>query len=185
MLATVVAVGLGGCRSDGADAESRTSYPSPAAPGLGCKNDFRSLDTSGDGQISREEFMAVRHRRSSPEAAFDRRDVDESDTLTFSEFCTVGGRGPGMGRGMGRGRRVGPEAGPGPGRRCPTMFQRLDTNEDGKISESEFLAIDHPRPDPKEEFARRDRDGDEFLSLSEFCRVAGASAGVFPASVDG
>ncbi|MFW5739923.1 MAG: EF-hand domain-containing protein [Myxococcota bacterium] len=181
ILATVVAVGLGGCKSDGAEAESRTSYPARAAPGLGCEDSFRSLDTNDDGQISRDEFMAVQHRGSNPGAVFDHRDVDESETLTLAEFCSGGGHGRGMGPGMGHGRGMGPA---GPGRRCAAMFQRLDTNEDGKVTESEFLAVDHRIPDPKAEFARRDKNGDGSLTLSEFCQVLGASAGASSADLD-
>jgi hypothetical protein len=74
-----------------------------AAPMMGCQQRFDSLDTSKDGQVTKEEFMATPHQRGNPEQMFKTMDVNGDGSLTKDEFCSGKGMGQGMGRGQGKG----------------------------------------------------------------------------------
>lgn len=70
------------------------------APRMMCQDRFDAMDTSHDGVVTRDEFMAVRHPEGRGEEVFKSRDGNGDGVLTRDEFCA----GKGMGRGMGRGR---------------------------------------------------------------------------------
>lgn len=76
-------------------------------PKLGCQDRFDSLDTSKDGQVTKEEFMAAPHYRGDAEQRFKAMDANGDGTLTKDEFCANKGRGPGKGQGAGYGRGQG------------------------------------------------------------------------------
>ena len=55
--------------------------------------------------------------------------------------------------------------------RCLQRFADLDTNKDGKVSYSEFMAVFHPRGEDqaKAMFEAKDTDKDGELTQAEFC----------------
>jgi len=67
-----------------------------AAPMMGCQQCFDTLDSSKDGQVTKEEFLAAPHRRGNPEQVFNSMDVNGQGYLTKDQFCA----GKGMGQGM-------------------------------------------------------------------------------------
>jgi hypothetical protein len=72
-----------------------------AAPMMGCQQRFDAMDTSKDGQVSKDEFLAAPHQRDNPEQMFKAMDVNGRGYLTKDQFCS--GKGMGMGKGMGQG----------------------------------------------------------------------------------
>lgn len=77
------------------------------APRLGCQDRFDSLDSSKDGQVTKDEFMAAPHYRGNAEQMFKTMDANGDGSLTKDEFCSGKGRGQGMGGGMGQGQNKG------------------------------------------------------------------------------
>ena len=71
------------------------------APRLGCQERFDTLDTNKDGQLTKDEFLAVPHHRGNAEQMFKTMDVNGRGYITKDEFCS--GKGMGMGKGMGKG----------------------------------------------------------------------------------
>ncbi|MCI5119194.1 MAG: RNA polymerase subunit sigma-70 [Candidatus Electrothrix sp. LOE1_4_5] len=61
--------------------------------------------------------------------------------------------------------------GQGRGLRCQQRFAELDTNKDGNVTLSEFMAVDHPRGEDqaKAMFKAKDTDNDGKLTQAEFC----------------
>ena len=61
--------------------------------------------------------------------------------------------------------------GQGRGARCLQRFADLDTNKDGKVSYSEFMAVAHPRGEDqaKAVFEAKDTDKNGELTQAEFC----------------
>lgn len=72
------------------------------APRMGCQERFDSLDTNKDGQVTKEEFMAVPHYRGNAEEMFKAMDVNGHGYITKDEFCAGKGKGRRMGRGAGQ-----------------------------------------------------------------------------------
>jgi hypothetical protein len=61
--------------------------------------------------------------------------------------------------------------GPGRGVRCLQRFADFDTNKDGKVTYSEFMAVSHPRGEEqaKATFKAKDTNNDGELTQAEFC----------------
>jgi hypothetical protein len=72
-----------------------------AAPKMSCQDRFDAMNTSHDGKLTKEEFMAAPHQRGNPEQMFKAMDVNGRGYLTKDDFCS--GKGMGMGKGMGKG----------------------------------------------------------------------------------
>lgn len=82
----------------GLAAAQSTQPQSDQRPMMRCSERFDQLDTNHDGMVSKDEFMAVPHRRGNAEKNFANRDGNKDGTLTREEFCS--GAGPGA-RGRG------------------------------------------------------------------------------------
>ncbi|MCI5139430.1 MAG: hypothetical protein D3922_13690 [Candidatus Electrothrix sp. AR1] len=61
--------------------------------------------------------------------------------------------------------------GQGRGMRCPQRFAELDTNNDRKVTFTEFMAVPHPRGEEqaKDMFTAKDTNKDGVLTSAEFC----------------
>lgn len=104
-------------------------------------------DQDGDGALSVEELSGMMNRM------FEMADADQNGELTRDELAQApmggrGGRGGGGGGGEGRGPGGGGEGGGGGGggegraRPAPEeLFQRLDTDQNGSLSQSELDAM--------------------------------------------
>lgn len=84
---------------------------------------FTSVDTNGDGAISLEEMTASAQQRASDKAAkrFSRMDANADGVIDQTEVAARGDHKHGK-------------------RHHGAMLERLDTNEDGKISRDEALS---------------------------------------------
>jgi Ca2+-binding EF-hand superfamily protein len=103
---------------------------------------FSKLDADGDGNVTREEFVAGRPDHVSEKEAgklFDKLDKEGSGSLSQSQFETALKEAgpppppPGMAAGA-------PPADGKGGSNSNQVFDELDTNKDGKVSMSEWLA---------------------------------------------
>ena len=75
---------------------------------MSCEERFDAMNTSHDGKLTLEQFMAAPHHRGNPEERFKAMDVNGHGYVTKDEFCSGRGRGRGgMGRGMGQGQGTG------------------------------------------------------------------------------
>jgi len=118
---------------------------------------FERLDTNGDGVVDGDELLTARRE------AFERADKDGDGFVSGSEVdALVGDRGdtmrpPRRGLGGGLARRRMPDG--------DERVRRLDTDGDGRISETEFLETRNPLLD------RFDANGDGAISRDEIDRA--------------
>jgi len=98
----VVVLALGFLTAEWALAQGQQGQGAQGKPRMMCQDRFTSLDKNTDGQVGRDEFMSVPHRRGNADAVFNGRDVNADGYLTQEEFC--GGRGMGKSMGMSKGR---------------------------------------------------------------------------------
>ncbi|MEM8955912.1 MAG: hypothetical protein AAGD22_17280 [Verrucomicrobiota bacterium] len=120
----------------------------PAGPQSG--GGFAVLDTDGDGAVSNAEFLAAQITRANE--TFERLDADGDGSISESESASAQ-------RG-GQGGQGGQQRGPGGGRLGGGFgggFATLDENNDGIVTEAEFVAANANRQ--KEIFAQIDTDG--------------------------
>jgi Ca2+-binding EF-hand superfamily protein len=113
---------------------------------------FERLDTDRDEVIEPQEIQAARH------AAFDRADADNDDYVTGTELEALR---EGIADEYGRGR--GPRARAPEGARgaAADRVKRLDTDGDGRIAETEFVAAVDPL------LQRFDGNGDGSITRAE------------------
>ncbi|OAN69818.1 hypothetical protein A8B78_21470 [Jannaschia sp. EhC01] len=105
-------------------------------------NRFAAADTDGDGALSREELLAQGAARMETrvDRLLERADADGDGQLSMAEMeeAREGRRGHGRGDHGDRGGRGGRDGrgGPNPER----MFERMDADGDGEVTEAEFDA---------------------------------------------
>ena len=71
----------------------------------------------------------------------------------------------------------GQPAQPVPRMKCQDRFDGMDSNNDGVVTEEEFMAVPHPRGRSQKVFKSRDANGDGSLTKDEFCAGKGRGAG--------
>ncbi len=57
--------------------------------------------------------------------------------------------------------------------KCQERFNSMDSNQDGMVTQEEFMAISHPGGRAEEIFKSRDKNGDGSLTQEEFCADKG------------
>ena len=90
-----------------------------AAPQIDTVSQFAAADANGDGEVTREEFLAARAKR------FDGLDTNKDGFLSRDEFVAAA---PGF-----RGRLM-----------APALYGQFDANGDGQISRQEFVSAPTP-----------------------------------------
>ena len=112
---------------------------SPKAELQSAPMSFKAMDANHDGKVSREEFSnAVKT------AAFQKLDTDKNQFITLDEWLR---------------KDTSPDA--------RQHFESLDTNKDGKISRTEFLALPNKNTNIDEQFAELDKIKDNFIVPDE------------------
>ena len=119
---------------------------------------FARMDANGDGKLDQTDRAEMKAKMKGK--AFDRLDTDNDGKVTREEFTAARDkmRGQGGKRGKGKdGPRMGSRGGPG----GQGMMKMADTNGDGSISQSEFVASSLAR------FDRADADKDGTVTPEE------------------
>lgn len=180
--------------------------PGGGSPGRGFAEFLKRADTDGDGKVSKDEFMALERLKKLSDQQksqmFARLDKNGDGFVTADEM-RVPNRPP---RGPGGVPRIDEfdKNGDGvvsfeeflesrfvqrlPEERRRALFDRLDTNGDGKLSPADRrrgdkgrgpggrrpgVAPDEARGDLKERFGELDRNGDKALDFDEFREIPG------------
>ncbi len=156
-IALLSVMALAGSLSFGKEAPAR-GPKGPQGPGRDRPNPeelFKKLDTSGDGQVSLEEFKAgpmAQRMGDKAEEIFKKIDTDSSGGISLDEFKAH--RPPG-------GDRPNPEE----------FFKKIDTSGDGQVSLEEFKAspMGQRLGDKAEDlFKKLDADSSGGISMEEF-----------------
>jgi|GEM_PF-5166193 len=118
---------------------------------ISVRSRFRQLDGDDDSKLSEEEFMRTKRGTQWEQAGLDnfrKFDLDADGLLNEREFAMT------------------PALKPDPA----TMFRGLDVDQNGSLSNSEFLALvpDQQRPAAHRQFYLRDQNDDDVLDLSEY-----------------
>ncbi len=118
------------------------AFAGPLSAGEHHSDEFKAMDTNGDGQVSRAEHSAF------TQSAFQRSDADHDGNVTASEWnAACAASNPN--------EKMDPAA-------TAAQLQLMDTNGDGKISASESDAFGTSL------FAKSDKDGDGVITKSEY-----------------
>jgi len=138
-----------------ATAFAQTTPDTPRAPGRG----LARSDSDGDGRVSKAEYLARADER------FARMDKNGDGQLTPDEMAP---------RREAPAPAAGTDASPAPagGGMMSRMFERLDTNHDGKVSREEY------RAQAAERFDRMDTNHDGFLDQSEMTAMRDRGRGM-------
>jgi hypothetical protein len=137
---------------------------------------FSMMDTDNDGKISRNEWKSHHNDRINE---FNRIDANNDNSLTDMELRTFhmkkmrsqpghgfhGPKGP-----MGDGGHMPPKHGPNP----QMLVQKMDADNDGKISRSEWDSH-HSKL-----FSDLDANGDSSIMIGEFIKFHESMKGTFP-----
>lgn len=134
----------------------RLAQEHPGAP----KVIFDGLDTNHDGKVDLAEFMQQlrQHDRPPLDQMFRIADTNADGSISIEEFSAT----PPMVE-LAKTNPNGPQQ----------VFTKLDTNSDGQLSLEEFIA-QSPCPDrplQQDPFATADKDGNGFLSFTEFSAI--------------
>jgi EF hand len=134
------------------------------------KAEFAKTDTNADGYIAREEAEAQREQRAAAmrDRHFATLDANKDGSISRAEFDSAHGPRAGGGH-KGHGMQDDAAAPKGPGHHRgrgmamlgDRMFDRADTNKDGRVSLSEALAR------PTERFKAMDANGDGTVTPEE------------------
>lgn len=136
---------------------------------------FIRIDTERSGRISYEQFAATFGVTDSPELRrlFESLDVNHSGGLEFREYL--------LGLAM-------LHEHPDTKRVIKLAFNTFNANGDGRLSQSELLALlsrsGHSELDVAKAFEEADRDGDGKLSYDEFCVWAEKHPDIFKVFTD-
>lgn len=123
-----------------------TAQDRPRGPAAG-RNPAEMLsraDTDGDGKVSKAEFIAA--RTAEMEQVFTRIDANDDGFIDTAEAEQAASRSRemaargGLGRGEAPRRPTGEMAAGEPGAMAEQIFERMDTDGDGKLSRDEYLA---------------------------------------------
>lgn len=122
---------------------------------------FAKVDADGDGFVTGEELKAAGDARRADRAAkmVERFDTDGNGSLDASELEAMGDKHGGK-----RGGKEGGKHGHKGGDKGARMIERMDANDDGKLSMEEMTQ----RHDPAKMFERLDKDGNGSVSAEEF-----------------
>lgn len=167
--------GTGGTPMGWIHPEDRPSPPDAATV-------FKQKDKNQDQNLSLHEYAGV-SRAKSVKAAFSYFDLDGDQSLTFEEFRSTPLANPdaetllaGLDRdgvaGLTFAEFVGFRASQATDR-LQRIFDRFDSNADGKLSDEEFRATPDAHPTSDIILSSRDGNADGKLDLAEFADVAG------------
>jgi Ca2+-binding EF-hand superfamily protein len=122
---------------------------------------FAKVDADGDGFVTAEEMKAAGEARHAERAAkmLGRFDTDGNGSLDASELEAMGGK-----HGEMHGGKEGGKRGDKGGDKGARMIERMDANDDGKLSMEEMTQ----RHDPAKMFERLDKDENGSISAEEF-----------------
>jgi hypothetical protein len=120
------------------------------ASGLRTQDTMHKMDANGDGMVSKDEWMSFQERM------FDALDKDKSGSLNEAEFTAPFNESLAFAT-----------AGYAHGLMTKSMFMKIDTNGDGKISREEFLAYH------RKIFDMLDKQKKGMVGLVDFVRPGG------------
>lgn len=154
----------------GTASEARGPHHGPVGLFLGAPPDMESIDTDGDGKISRAEFQAARV------AEFESIDADDNGYLSLAELeawttAKAAARFKSLDTDNSGSLSTDEFAADQSGRHATmanNFFKLADANSDGQLSADEFSAIAADVAKASFYFAAMDADGDGKISAEEY-----------------